>query len=50
MKPYSKLEKIINKDCTKMEEYMKNKSLEDARLEFHWQTGLLDSRATMKNE
>ena len=48
MKPYSKLEKIINRDCKKMEDYMKEKILEDARLEFKWQTGMLDSRVTMK--
>ena len=29
---------------------MKEKSLEDARLEFKWQTGMLDSRATMKGK
>ena len=28
--------------------YIKKKSLEDSRLEFKWQTGLLDSRVTMK--
>ena len=48
MKPYSKMEKLIHKDCTKMEEYMTEKSLEDARLEFKWQTGMLDSRAKKK--
>ena len=48
MKPYSKMEKLIHKDCTKMEEYMTEKSLEDARLEFKWQTGMLDSRVKKK--
>ena len=42
MKPYSKMEKLIHKDCTKMEEYITEKSLEDVRLDFKWQTGMLD--------
>ena len=48
MKPYTKLEKLVNKDCTKMEDYMREKSLKDARLEFKWQTGVIESRVTMK--
>ena len=34
MKPYSKLEKPINKECTKMEVYMSKKNLDNATLEF----------------
>ena len=47
MDPYKKLNKIKLKDCTKMAEYMKEKSLEDSRLKFKWLTGMLDSRVTM---
>ena len=48
MNHHSKMEKLMNQDCTRMEEYMKQKSLDDARLEFKWHTGMLDSRSTMK--
>ena len=31
-----------------MQPYMKNKSLEQSRVEFLWQTDMLDTRSTMK--
>ena len=33
-----------------MKDYMKERNLEDARLEFKWQTNMLDSRTTMKGK
>lgn len=50
MKPYRKLDKIKFKDCSKMADYMTEKSLEDSRLEFKWLTGMLDSRVTMSGK
>ena len=50
MRPYDKLERIKNKDCSDMQAYMRDKSLEDSRLEFKWETNMLDSRTTMKNK
>ena len=44
---YKKLDKIKHLDCRYMQEYMKNKSLEDSRLEFKWLTDMLDTRTTM---
>ena len=43
----SKLEHLMNEDLRFGQEYIKSKSLEDARLEFRWQTGMLDNRANM---
>ena len=44
---YKKLDKIKNLDCRYMQEYRKDKSLEDSRLEFRWLTDMLDTRTTM---
>ena len=44
---YKKLDKIKQLDCRSMQEYMKNKSLEDSQLEFWWLTDMLDMRTTM---
>ena len=44
---YKKLDKIKNLDCRYMQEYRKDKSLEDSRLEFRWLTNMLDTRTTM---
>ena len=43
----SKLEHLMHKDLRFSQDYVKTKSLEDARLEFRWQTGMLDNRAKM---
>jgi hypothetical protein len=39
---------IIVKDFRKMQPYMLNKLLEQSRVEFLWQTDMLDTRSTMK--
>lgn len=44
---YKKLDKIKNLDCRAMQQYMKDKSLEDSRLEFRWLTDMIDTRTTM---
>ena len=41
-----KLSLIKYSDCREMADYMKEKSLEDSRLEFLWLTDRLDSRTT----
>ena len=43
----SKQEHLVHKDLRFSQDYVKTKSLEDARLEFRWQTGMLDNRANM---
>ena len=47
MEKLSKLDRISCKDIRFMQGYMKQRSLEDARLEFRWRTGMLDCRAWM---
>ena len=47
MKGLSKLEHMMNEDLQLSQDYIRTKSLEDARLEFCWQTGMLDNRANM---
>ena len=44
---YKKLDHIKHLDCRYMQPYMKNKSLEDSRLEFRWLTDMLDTKTTM---
>ena len=44
---YKKLDKIKYADCRYMQPYMREKSLEDSRLEFRWMTDMLDTRTTM---
>ena len=44
---YKKLDKIKYLDCRTMQSYMKDKSLEDSRMEFLWLTDMLDTRTTM---
>ena len=46
-KKYKKLDKIKYGDCRYMQPYMKEKSLEDSRIEFCWLTNMLDTRTTM---
>ena len=43
----SKLEHMMNEDLRVSQDYIRTKSLEDARLEFRWQTGMLDNRGNM---
>ena len=42
-----KLDHLMNEDLRLGQDYIKSLSLEDARLEFRWQTGMLDNRANM---
>ena len=44
---FKKLDKIKNLDSRAMQQYMKDKSLEDTRLEFRWLTDMIDTRTTM---
>ena len=43
----SKMNEIKKKDLRKVQTYMNRVSLEDARLEFRWRTGMLDKRGCM---
>ena len=45
-----KLVEMRNLDCRKEQQYMKNASLHDSRLEFQWQANMLDTRTTMGNK
>ena len=47
MRGLIKLDKIKNEDLRCPQEYMRTESLEDARLEFRWRTGMLDNRGCM---
>ena len=40
---YKKLDQIRHLDCRSMQSYMKDKSLEDNRLQFWWLTNILDT-------
>ena len=48
MEGKSKCDQIFNKDFRKMQDFMKQKSLENARIEVLWLTNMLDTRTTMK--
>ena len=48
MEHLSKLDKIKNQDTRCMQGYMKQKSLENSRLEFIWETNMIDTRMNMK--
>ena len=50
MKPLSKMDKIRNQDTRQMQSYMKQKSLENSRLEFIWETNMIDTRCNMKGK
>lgn len=50
MGPLKKLEMIKYINFRKMAPFMKEKSLEDSRLEFLWLTDMLDSRSTMSKK
>ena len=48
MEPLEKCRLLRNEDCRSVKPYMYQKSLEQSRLEFIWQTQMLDTRTTMK--
>ena len=48
MEPLRKMENIKKADTRKMQLYMKQKSLENSRLEFLWETDMLETRCNMK--
>ena len=50
MEPLSKLSKIKNTDTRSMQQYMKQKCLEDSRTEFVWETNMIDTRMNMKGK
>ena len=50
MVPLSKLAKIRNTDTRAMQGYMKQKSLENSRMEFLWETNMIDTRMNMKGK
>ena len=47
MQGLSKMQEIMKQDLRKPQDYMNLVSLEDARLEFRWRTGMLDNRGCM---
>ena len=50
IEPLSKLDVIKKKDTKKMQEYMSQKSLENSRVEFLWETNMLETRHNMKGK
>ena len=50
MEHLSKMENIKKTDTRKMQEYMKQKSLENSRIEFLWETNMLETRWNMKGK
>ena len=48
MEGKSKCDQIYNKDFRKIQDFMKQKSLENARIEVLWLTNMLDTRTAMK--
>ena len=48
MEPLSKMNDIRNMDTRQMQEYMKNKSLKNSRLEFIWENNMIETRWNMK--
>ena len=48
MKPLSKLDKIWNTNTRNMQKYMSQKCLLDSRIEFIWETNMIDTRMNMK--
>ena len=50
MEGLSKMDQLKMKDLRKAQKYMEMVSLEDARLEFRWRTGMLDNRGCMRNK
>ena len=50
MEPLSKMETLRLKDTRRMQPYMKMKSLENSRMEFLWQTNIIETRMNMKGK
>ena len=50
MEPLKKLDEIKMKDTRYMQVYMQQKSLENSRMEFLWETHMLDTRCNMKGK
>ena len=50
MEPLSKMAKIRTQDTREMQLYMKQKSLENSRIEFIWETNMIDTRCNMKGK
>ena len=50
MEGKSKCDLICNRDFRKMQDFMKEKSLEKSRIEVLWLTNMIDTRATMKGK
>ena len=50
MKGKSKCDQIYIKDVRVMQDFMKEKSLENARMEVLWMTNMIDTRSTMKGK
>ena len=48
MKPLKKMSKIQNKDTRAMQPYMRQKSLENSRIEFLWESNMIETRVNMK--
>ena len=48
MEGKTKCDQIYNRDFRKIQDFMKQKSLENARMEFLWLTNMIDTRTTMK--
>ena len=50
MEPLEKCKVIRSRDCKFVQKYMYQKSLEQSRLEFLWDTSMVDTRTTMKGK
>ena len=50
METLSKMDDIKKTDTRNMQEYMKQKSLENSRIEFLWETNMLETRYHMKGK
>ena len=50
MEGKSKCDQICNKDFRQMQGFMKEKSLENSRIEVSWLTNMMDTRSTMKGK
>ena len=50
MEPLKKLDETKINDTRYMQEYMQQKSLEDSRMEFLWETHMIDTRCNMKGK
>ena len=48
MEPLSKMDVLKLRDSRRMQPYMKTKSLANSRMEFLWQTNMIETRMNMK--